>query len=393
MDGPATKNPYPWWKLKIWHGMTLAGWLTLLARYRCAVSPSRLHRFATVLVISVFSQLLAIVQRVRYAGRIDRSELPAPVFIIGHWRTGSTFLHELMAVDDRFVTPNAMQCMCPDHFLVSRPAIGALEFLLPENRPMDDFEVRWNAPQEDEFALLAMGARSPYEMFAFPRAYRRALAALDVDALPGRQKKAWQRRFVRFLKTVAFDSSQRGGPRAGAGRRPQYMLLKSPTHTARLGLLARMFPDARFIHLTRDRQGLFASSVSLWRALLATQSLHPAPRLTAEGGDFLPALALDAFDALYANFERDRAGIGEARVIDVRFADLTREPLETMTRLYRQLGIPLDERAAARLSRRIDEFRSYEAARHRLQPEQEALVGERWAHYPDRYMGARPAPE
>ncbi len=373
--------------------MTLVRWLRLLARYRFAIGVSRLHRFITVAIISIITQLLALVQHVRFSRRIDATSLPKPIFIIGHWRTGTTFLHELFSADERFLTPNAMQCMCPEHFLGSRPVIQILEMLLPANRPMDDIEVRWQAPQEDEFALLASGARSPYELFAFPRAHSRALAALDIESLGHRDQAAWRRIFTRFLKTVTF-AQMRMRRIKGDDRPPSpFILLKSPTHTARLRMLERMFPQARFVHLTRDRHALFASSVSLWRALLATQSLHQAPEKAADGSDFNQALALEAFDALYANFERDRASLEADRLIDIDYGELTSAPMETMQRIYDFLGIELDEAAEQSLRQRIGAFQTYKATSHRLAPEEEKLVDQHWSHYPERYSALAAQPE
>lgn len=92
-----------------------------------------------------------------------------PVFIIGHWRTGTTLLHELLILDPRHNFPNTYQCLEPNHFLLTEKFFKSyFNFLLPTRRPMDNMEAGWDKPQEDEFALCMMGQPSPYLDVAFP---------------------------------------------------------------------------------------------------------------------------------------------------------------------------------------------------------------------------------
>ena len=67
-------------------------------------------------------------------------EIPhAPLFIIGHWRSGTTFLHELMYLDKRFVSPTTYQCFAPHHCLLTEGLMNALGgWLMPKQRPMDN---------------------------------------------------------------------------------------------------------------------------------------------------------------------------------------------------------------------------------------------------------------
>ena len=101
--------------------------------------------------------------------RIARTQLQGdPIFVIGHWRSGTTLLHDCWCWTSD--TPIRIpRLLCSNHFLVSapvfRPLIGGL---LPKQRPMDNMAAGWDNPQEDEFALCNMGVRSPYMTIAFP---------------------------------------------------------------------------------------------------------------------------------------------------------------------------------------------------------------------------------
>ena len=125
-------NDYPWWKVRIWYGMTAGAWFRLLHAYGFKCSASRFHRLLLVSLVTPTNSVLAMIQQMFYGARIESQERPPCVFIIGHWRTGTTFLHELLANDPRLVTPNSLQCYCPSHFLVSRLALVVYQIVVTD---------------------------------------------------------------------------------------------------------------------------------------------------------------------------------------------------------------------------------------------------------------------
>jgi len=74
----------------------------------------------------------------RYSRVLNETPVPEdPVFIVGHWRTGSTFLHQLMAQDPRMTTPTLFQVALPEQFLVSHHFYEpVLKTLMGKSRPM-----------------------------------------------------------------------------------------------------------------------------------------------------------------------------------------------------------------------------------------------------------------
>src|SRR5262245_20250114 len=104
-------HPYPFWSPRFWHGMEVHHWLDLLARNHFQVHPYRIGLAGTVSLASLFNTQMSIVQRALYGHRIRATQIdPDPVFIIGHWRSGTTYMHELMSHDERFVTPTTYEC-------------------------------------------------------------------------------------------------------------------------------------------------------------------------------------------------------------------------------------------------------------------------------------------
>ncbi len=182
-----------------------------------------------------------------------------PVFIIGHWRTGTTLLHTLMSLDPRYATPNNYQCFTPGHFLLTeRWCTRLLNF--PRQRPMDNMDMGWDEPQEDELALCVRGFPSVYCNNAFPKHPQRYLESLTMEGLSPRCVKRWQQALLEFVRYLNLKY-----------RRP--LVLKSPPHTGRISTLLDVFPNARFIHITRDPMDFIPSTMHLWKAHKSNQRL------------------------------------------------------------------------------------------------------------------------
>src|SRR5436305_361445 len=176
------------WAPRIWEGCDFFAWLRLLVRHRFAVHPSCWYIAVIVSIVSFSHTVLRIVQTLRYGERIARTPIPkAPVFIIGHWRTGTTLLHEFLILDERHTYPNTYECLDPNHFLLTEELFTRwLHFLMPSRRPMDNMAAGWSRPQEDEFALCMLGQPSPYLAIAFPNHGPDYSEYLDLQGVPAR---------------------------------------------------------------------------------------------------------------------------------------------------------------------------------------------------------------
>ena len=124
---------YPFYSPRFWHGMRPGSWWNLLRHGRFRIHPSRLLMVVAISFATPFNTFLAMIQAVIFRRNLAVAELHGPpVFIVGHWRSGTTLLHELMVRDERLSSPSTFQCFAPCHFLVTewffrrfQPCIGA----------------------------------------------------------------------------------------------------------------------------------------------------------------------------------------------------------------------------------------------------------------------------
>ena len=185
---PAQKqkfHAYPFWSPRFWHGMRFGDWMRLCIEHRFRIHPIRWPMAFLISLITPFNSVMGRIQRWRYGTQIDATPIdPPPVFILGHWRSGTTYLHELLYLDDRFVTPTTYQCFAPLHFLLTEWWMVRLGgWLLPRHRPMDNVLAGWDRPQEDEFALIELDSPTPYFRMAFPNDPPPHMELLDMEGV------------------------------------------------------------------------------------------------------------------------------------------------------------------------------------------------------------------
>ncbi|MGH8291771.1 MAG: sulfotransferase family protein [Steroidobacteraceae bacterium] len=156
-------------------------------------------------------------------------------------------------------------------------------------------------------------------------------------------------------------------------RRPgKAHVLKSPPHTARLALLAQLFPRARFIHLVREPVAGFASTVRLWRENRAVNALAPWTEAQLERG------VLETLLEMYRNFERDRAAVSPGQFYQMRYEDLVRDPLITLERCYREIGLGEFAVSRPQVERYLAGLRGYRTNEFAVSPEGTEAILTAW---------------
>jgi hypothetical protein len=356
------------WAPRLWQGCDFFAWLRLLLRNRFAVHPAYWYIAFVVTLVSLLHSLLRLVQTAWFGDRPSRTRpRQAPVFIIGHWRTGTTYLHELLILDPRHAYPTTYECLAPNHFLLTECFLPRLLwFLMPARRPMDNMAAGWGRPQEDEFALCLLGQPSPYLTIAFPNRPPQGLETLDLERMAARDREAWKRAFLGFLGQLTFKD-------------PRRLILKSPPHSCRIKVLLELFPDARFVHIVRDPYVVFPSTVNLWKSLYRAHGLQ---RPTFDG---LEEYVYRTFTHLYRKVEEGRKLVAPRRFYELRYEDLVRDPVGQMKSLYRHLELGDFENLRPHLERYLASVKGYETNRYQLSPELREKIGSRWGEVIRKY--------
>ncbi len=363
------KNPFPWYTPRFWHGMRFSTWMRSLARNRFIVSPDRLPAALSITAISGINSVAAVADQLIYGKKIAQTELTEPpIFILGHWRAGTTFLHELLIRDPAHTYATTYQCFAPHHFVLTdgwiTPWTGKL---LPSRRPMDNMAAGWQRPQEDEFALGNLGVPTPYTSMMFPQHGPLHDKYLDLHDLSPAELKIWKHELLYFFRRITF-------------RDPRRIVVKSPAHTARVRTLLAMFPDARFVHLVRDPYELYLSTINLWKSLNEVQRMQ---NIGAQ--EWVEEYVLSSHETMYAAYEQDRKLLGESQLYELRFEDLVADPLEKLRDIYAQLDLGGFSRIESPVEQHLADVKNHRRNHYELPDEKREVVRQRWGGYFQRY--------
>jgi Sulfotransferase family len=280
---------------------------------------------------------------------MDTSLVQRPVFITGMPRSGSTFLHELMAEDPENRTPRVWEVMFPiptRKNVRSRvdPRIRKAEACLWWFRrlaPLADgmYPIRAATPHE------CVGIHS-YTMLSQEFVLTCRIPAYEAFLREGNlgPAYAWQKRFLQYLQL--------------SGRHKNW-ILKSPEHVYGLDHLLSVFPDAVVIQTHRNPLEVLRSSLQL-NEMLEGVFAYPADRAQTEIREARSLIesmeSIRSFRKAHPEFS--------GRFIDVHYDDLVSDPLETVRHIYHRLNWHLVEPASERI-KRLAATRSRYKRRHR----------------------------
>ncbi len=356
------------WAPRIWEGADAFTWLRILAKNKAAVQFPYWYIAAIVSGATVGHTVLRWLHEGRFGDRIAATPIPhAPVFVVGHWRTGTTLLHELLIRDDRFAYPDTFACFLPHHILLTEGFFKTYcRWMVPDRRPMDNMAAGWERPQEDEFALALLGLPSTYTDFAFPNHPPLHPGSLDLSGLTPSQLRTWKRTFRRFLQTLTY-------------RDPRRLVLKSPPHTARIRVLLELFPDAKFVHIVRDPYVVYPSTVNLW------QSLGRKHGFQTPTGAGVPEKVFREFRTIYDRLEEAKPLIPAGQFHELRYEELVADPVGEMAKVYAGLDLGGFDRMRPKLEEYVRTTAGYETNKYAVTPAERAEITRRWGDVIERY--------
>ena len=355
--------------------MSVGGYLALLKENHFRIHPARYPMTAMVGACSIFNSALNRLQRLAYDRKIEAVTLDKPpVFIIGHWRSGTTLMHELIALDqERFAFPSNFEAFVPEHFLLTRHLVYPLiNILMPSKRPMDAMTMSAASPQEDDFALCSYGAPTPYRRIAFPNNRNQDNLQLNPDGIAGDASDDAQtvkNALTHFYKslTLRYPGKQ--------------LILKSPPHTGRIAQLAQWFPGAKFVHVSRHPHKLVSSTMRLWQTLDQIQGFQ----LAKYDDQWLKNYVFQCQSLMYDSYFNHRESLPSNQLAEIRFEDLIQSPSETLAGVYEQLELGDFEPARPQVENYFAERKNHRTNSVELDSQLIAEIDAHWQPYADAF--------
>ncbi len=308
--------------VNVFLGLDFFVWMKILFGHFFHVGCRYVPLAVSITFVSMINTLLRWLEHSIFGKKIAATEIKEPpLFIIGHWRSGTTMLHELLGLDKRHRCPTTYECFLANHFILTDRLIKPLlNLLVPSRRVQDNMSSDLNSPQEDEIGIGVLGAPTPYLSIAFPNQRRQFMDCFDLEELGEGEQMLWERTMVYFFKKLTFS-------------KPRRIIVKSPTHTFRIKILLKLFPEARFVHLVRDPYRVFQSTVHMWKSVSLSFGLQTP--------DFkgLEEYVFEMFIRMYEKFEETRSLIPPSHFYELHYEDLVNDPVGEMKNLYENLGL------------------------------------------------------
>jgi len=358
-------------------GINLGDWLKLLARERFRVGVRYIPRAAFITGISVLTSAVQTVEDALYKRRLSQVPVSPPLFVLGHFRSGTTHLHNLLSLDERFGHPTMFEVNFPQSFKLTESWLWwILQALMPSSRPMDNMSVGADTPQEDEWAQVAMTQMSPYVGWSFPHSIDNYEKYWTLNEASEAERHTWQQSLLWFCRKL---ESTHGRP----------TVLKSPAHTCRVRWLLPIFPQARFVHVHRNPYDVFRSTQRLWHKIRPFCQLQTPTDLHRDDDRILRT-----YREMHRQYFIDRDRIPPGHLCEVRYEDLERQPLVTMERIYTELGLPDFDKLRPRLVQYLERTSGYQKNRHQpLPPALIRRINSEWAESFERWGYPQETPE
>lgn len=284
-------------------------------------------------------------------------EIESPIFIVANPRSGTTFLHRLLCLDDQFVYPKLYHTIFPAISIFELiEASGRVDRLLDglleegveslEETVFGGWEeihpLGFDRAEEDEgLFVLALLSAGLYLLFPEVDELPRPAAIDDLEP-------ETRRRVMAFYE----ESLQRLMYHEGPDRR---FLGKTVLVPGRIHSMLERFPDARFVHLVRHPYETIPSFVSMFRAPWRFHS--PGIEDDSPRTRRLADLAID----YYRRMHEARPHIPEGQLETFRFSTVVGDPRSTVDRIYEWLDLSMSDETSRALDREIEASRDYES--------------------------------
>lgn len=282
-------------------------------------------KWILTLLVSLIFEILNFIERLIWQRRISSYRLKEPpVFIIGPWRSGTTLLHNLLCQDPNAAYTTTFHAVFPNLVLTQagwlKPIINKIG---PSKRPFDNVSMDMDFPQEDEFGMLNLQPGSIYKFFIFPKAFDEIINLnLHTGDLPDKELATWKRKYGELLAKAVINT---GGKR---------YISKNPCHLGRLGLILKIYPDAKFIFIHRDP---YKTVESLYRFFI---EIFPGVQLQRTPPDFSREDIVKLYEKVVRIYLKDRHLVPPENLIEMRMEDLLDDPIQNIRKIYDKFDLP-----------------------------------------------------
>ena len=285
-----------------------------------------------------------------------------PIFILGHWRSGTTHLYNVLSTADRYGYVSPFATALPwDILVIGRLFAPLLKKGLPNSRFIDNVKVDAQSPQEDEIALANMSHISYYHAIYFPENFEHYFnQGVFFDGLDADQKDKWEKTLKYLYLKLTLDQD---------GRR---LLIKNPVYTARPAHLLGIFPAAKLIHIHRHPYRVFVSMRNFYEKLFPELALQRYDHIDID------MIVFRTYRRMMMILKEQTRNLPNNQYTEMRFDDFQTDPIGELRKVYTQLDLGDFEEDSPAFTAYLDTVKNYQKNTFELPEDLKARIDANW---------------
>ncbi len=289
-------------------------------------------------------------------------EVKQPVFITANPRSGTTYLHRLMSLDEeRYIYTLLYQTVFASVTIlkmvkvvgwvdrrIGRPFRKFFDFLdtLIFDGWKDIHPTGINHPEEDE-GMYVFPMITPAICLLCPYMEEFKYLTIPDKNLSAKHRKRLQKFFESSMKRFAY-----------AQGKDKVILSKNVLSSGRIKTVLEIFPDARIIYLIRNPKKAVPSFISMFA--LPWKSTSPDIPEDSVHHQALGQVAMD----FYNYFHQIKDEINPENLYTIRYEDFIKSPKNTVLDIYKRFDMPVSDDFLQRIEAETNKQRKYRSKHH-----------------------------
>ena len=321
-----------------------------------------LMRVIFINTISIVGIPFRIRENFLYNRKVKRTKLQfSPIFIIGHWRSGTTYLHNLLCQDPQFGFITMLEASFPKSFLSNSFFKYFMNKFLPDTRPMDNIKMGIEETQEDEMALGNIFPYTLYNAWYFPKRmiefYYKYIRFKNISK---KVAQSWKQGYDYLIRKTTFNMKRK------------QLILKNPANTARIKFLLNLYPEAKFIHLYRNPFIVYLSTRHFYKKTMENFMFQNVP------SELIEENIIKIYKDMMKCYYNEKKSIPDKNLVEIKFEDLELNPIKQLKNIYTTLNLPGFEINKTRFINYLNKLKNYTKNKFELTKEIIIRVKQNW---------------
>lgn len=295
------------------------------------------------------------IELMRYSKKVESYKIEKdPLFILGYFRSGTTYLQQMFMQDNRLGYTSFYQTVFPELMLTfERSMAPVLEKITQTFRTQNHFHripFTWHFPGEEDVAMLSlMNAEAAQWGVLFPnRATDTFTKYALFEKISNGEMQEWKDSYLHLVKKISLANK----------RKP--LVLKSPLNTARIKQLLLLFPNAKFIYISRNPVHVYASCKRLWEMIIKKYVLGNYSAIN------LQQIILETYSGTMNRYMKDKLLIPQGRLMEISYENFIKQPVEALQLVYEKLEMGDFEYCKDAMNRHAQGQKNYKPLEHAL---------------------------